>query len=77
MPNREGTTRVEFAIRSEDAELLARVAKLRGTTVAEIVRTALYAQVTPLANAQAERVERSHREVVERQKLSEWNGQKF
>lgn len=72
---RDGQTRVEFAMREDDAELLAKVARARFTTVSELVRQCVYAHLEPLGRAKLERDERMYREVAERRKLREWNGQ--
>lgn len=69
-----GTTRIEFALLAEDAELLTRYANAHHTTVSEIVRQALYDHNPVLKRAKTEREDRTWREVEERRKLRAWNG---
>lgn len=64
--------RVETSLIPSDAELLANVAKRRGTTVAELIRGAIYAQIEPLNRAAKEREALAYREIEERRKLREW-----
>ena len=68
-------SRIETSLIASDAELLANVAARRGTTVAELVRQAIYAHVEPLQRAQKEREAIAWREVEEQRKIREWNGQ--
>jgi len=66
-------TRIEFSIRADDAEILARMAKSRGCSVAELVRRSLYQSLEPLGRAQHEREMKTAAEVDERRKLRRWN----
>lgn len=47
----------------EDAELLTKVAEARGYSRAELIRSAIYAQVEPLRRAQAARQDKTYNEV--------------
>jgi len=70
----QGNAKVEFIMRADDAELLKRIADRAGTNVSELIRRTLYAHVEPLKRAEAERIERTYREVEERRRLASWNG---
>lgn len=67
--------RIETSLLASDAELLANVAAGRGTTVAELLRAAIYAHIEPLARAKRERDEIAYREMDERRKLRQWRGE--
>ena len=70
---RPDMTRIEFSIRADDAEILARMAQSRGCSVAELVRRSLYQALEPLARAQHEREMKTAAEVDERRRIREWN----
>ena len=67
-------TKVEFFMQTDDVALLRRFAADRGTTVAELIRAALYAQYAPLAAQDRARWARVAQLVNDEKALATWTG---